>query len=88
MTLWVDTICIDQASNSERSHQIQLLAGIYNDATSVIAWLGPATATDNLVFDFLSYDNETLLKDPAAMQKAFDSITQKDIGFGHGSAKN
>ena len=39
-TLWVDALCIDQASNDERNHQVSLMARIYRKATRVIIWLG------------------------------------------------
>ncbi|KAL8990463.1 MAG: hypothetical protein Q9169_008115, partial [Polycauliona sp. 2 TL-2023] len=43
---WIDSICIDQTSLSERSEQVALMCEIYRDADVVIAWLGesdPAT---------------------------------------------
>lgn len=43
---WIDSICIDQTSLSERSEQVALMGEIYRDAYMVIAWLGesdPAT---------------------------------------------
>lgn len=48
--LWIDAICIDQLSISERNHQVQLMPLIYSKASRVIAWLGPATSdTDHYV---------------------------------------
>ncbi|OGM40313.1 hypothetical protein ABOM_011087 [Aspergillus bombycis] len=38
--LWVDAICIDQKSNTEKEEQIQLMAKIYGQAKNVIVWLG------------------------------------------------
>ncbi|KAL9627452.1 MAG: hypothetical protein Q9204_006557 [Flavoplaca sp. TL-2023a] len=43
---WIDSICIDQTSLSERSEQVALMGEIYRDAYMVIVWLGksdPAT---------------------------------------------
>ncbi|KAI4264994.1 MAG: hypothetical protein L6R38_009722 [Xanthoria sp. 2 TBL-2021] len=43
---WIDSICIDQTSLSERSEQVALMGEIYSHAYMVIAWLGesdPAT---------------------------------------------
>ena len=37
---WIDSICIDQTSLSERSAQVALMGEIYKDAYMVIAWLG------------------------------------------------
>jgi hypothetical protein len=39
-TLWIDSICIDQTSLEERSHQVALMGEIYKRAKQVIAWLG------------------------------------------------
>lgn len=41
--LWADAICINQASTTERSHQVKHMADIYGNATEVLAWLGPDT---------------------------------------------
>jgi hypothetical protein len=38
--LWVDAICIDQSSNSERGHQVELMGEIYKFANNIIIWLG------------------------------------------------
>ncbi|KAF2432567.1 HET-domain-containing protein [Tothia fuscella] len=38
--LWIDQICIDQSSNTERSEQVQLMSTIYTKAEYVISWLG------------------------------------------------
>jgi Heterokaryon incompatibility protein (HET) len=38
--LWVDAICIDQRSDSEKVRQIPLMGSVYAHANRVIAWLG------------------------------------------------
>ncbi|EWZ92660.1 hypothetical protein FOWG_05736 [Fusarium oxysporum f. sp. lycopersici MN25] len=38
--LWVDSICINQLDNTEKSAQIPLMGQIYSTARSVIIWLG------------------------------------------------
>ncbi|KAK3623603.1 hypothetical protein LTR56_019751 [Elasticomyces elasticus] len=38
---WIDAICIDQANNTERTHQVNLMSRIYSSAKSVLIWLGP-----------------------------------------------
>lgn len=38
--LWIDAICIDQSSLTERSHQVSLMDQIFQRATRVIVWLG------------------------------------------------
>lgn len=39
-SLWIDAICIDQASDDERSSQIKLMGHIYRNAEMVLVWLG------------------------------------------------
>ncbi|KAH7385518.1 heterokaryon incompatibility protein-domain-containing protein [Phaeosphaeria sp. MPI-PUGE-AT-0046c] len=38
--LWIDALCIDQSSTSERNHQVQQMGRIYSNAESVLVWLG------------------------------------------------
>jgi hypothetical protein len=40
--LWVDSICINQADEQEKEHQIQSMAKIYGQANRVIVYLGEA----------------------------------------------
>ena len=41
--LWVDAICINQSSNSDKNEQIPLMRQIYRNASEVIIWLGTPT---------------------------------------------
>jgi len=38
--LWIDQICIDQSSISERNHQVGMMASIYSRCSGTIIWLG------------------------------------------------
>ena len=49
--LWIDALCINQDDNNERTHQVQLMQGIYSGAESVIAWLGEPWDYSNAAFD-------------------------------------
>jgi len=40
--LWADQICINQEDRDERSQQVQFMNMIYNNASTVLVWLGPA----------------------------------------------
>lgn len=40
--VWIDQLCIDQSSYREKSHQVQRMAEIYQEAKEVIVWLGEA----------------------------------------------
>lgn len=37
--IWIDAICINQADDVERGHQVGSMKEIYRDAAQVIAWL-------------------------------------------------
>lgn len=38
--LWIDQICISQAHEGERNHQVRLMSQIYSHSLSTIIWLG------------------------------------------------
>lgn len=46
--IWIDQICIDQDSTSERTHQVQLMEQIYSKAERVLAWVGESGDADVL----------------------------------------
>ncbi|KAF2028767.1 HET-domain-containing protein, partial [Setomelanomma holmii] len=39
--LWIDAICVDQAKDDERTHQVSLMGQIYSKAALMLVWLGP-----------------------------------------------
>ncbi|RSL52544.1 hypothetical protein CEP54_010861 [Fusarium duplospermum] len=45
--LWIDAICINQDSVTEKAIQIRLLSTIFQSATQVVAWLGPENQSQN-----------------------------------------
>ncbi|KAF2108174.1 heterokaryon incompatibility protein-domain-containing protein, partial [Lophiotrema nucula] len=53
--LWIDALCIDQASEADKTHQIPRMGQIFGYAWKVRAWLGGAKEDDGvpLVFDFI-----------------------------------
>ncbi|KAK4215815.1 heterokaryon incompatibility protein-domain-containing protein, partial [Rhypophila decipiens] len=42
--LWIDAVCINQASLPERSHQVSMMKQIYYEAKSTIFYLGPSNS--------------------------------------------
>ena len=40
LTLWIDSICIDQSNTAEKSTQVAIMGQIYQFSRSVIVWLG------------------------------------------------
>jgi hypothetical protein len=51
--IWIDALCINQRDNEEKSWQVQLMREIYQRASFVTLWLGPADATSDEVMGFL-----------------------------------
>ncbi|KAF2803484.1 uncharacterized protein BDZ99DRAFT_341872, partial [Mytilinidion resinicola] len=41
-TIWLDALCIDQASTADQDCQIPLMPQIYANAAEVTVWLGPS----------------------------------------------
>ena len=41
--LWIDAVCINQASLGEKNHQVPLMGDIYRKAVSTFMWLGEST---------------------------------------------
>ena len=52
--LWIDAICINQNDLNEKSEQLLQVKGIYESASLVIVWLGPATTVTDLAMDMLN----------------------------------
>ena len=53
-TLWIDAICINQASVEEKNAQVPRMRTIYHEADQVWVWLGTGTVETNIAFDYLS----------------------------------
>jgi len=49
--LWIDALCIDQSSTSERSRQVQYIRLVYKHYSRVIAWLGSKTDDTAATFE-------------------------------------
>ncbi|KAF2434426.1 heterokaryon incompatibility, partial [Tothia fuscella] len=52
--LWIDQICIDQSSGSEKNHQVQAMASIFERAERVVCWLGQSDTDTNLGMDLIA----------------------------------
>jgi hypothetical protein len=50
---WIDSICINQDDQKEKTNQIELLRDIYRSASSVLSWLGPMANGSNLAMKYL-----------------------------------
>ncbi|KAH7008941.1 heterokaryon incompatibility protein-domain-containing protein [Ilyonectria destructans] len=52
--MWVDAICIDQASTEEKIQQIGIMGDIYKTAASVRVWLGEQDDSSSLVCEYFA----------------------------------
>ncbi|KAF1999646.1 hypothetical protein P154DRAFT_600234, partial [Amniculicola lignicola CBS 123094] len=48
LTLWVDSICINQQDGEELNRQLAMMSRIYNRAITVLAWIGTQTYRNKL----------------------------------------
>ena len=61
LTFWIDQICINQSSTVEKGQQVQLKRWIYEKASLVYIWLGPASSNSNEAMLYLESSDETSL---------------------------
>jgi heterokaryon incompatibility protein (HET) len=51
---WVDQICIHQFDKVEQSHQVAMMAKIYEKAVQVITYMGPTEENDDIAIDLMN----------------------------------
>jgi hypothetical protein len=51
-TLWVDSICINQSDEEEKSHQVAIMRDIFANAHRVYIWLGERTEESDYALDW------------------------------------
>ena len=71
--VWADAICIDQANDVEKGHQVNLMGLIYSKASRVLIWLGEdaqrrAATAFRFIVDFNRYWGSQLAKYPDIYQ--------------------
>jgi hypothetical protein len=71
ITVWIDAICINQEDDDEKTWQVGLMRSIYQQASNVIAWLGPSEK---------KYDSDTVMDYLNTLGKKAEVC-----GFHHGS---
>ncbi|KAK7413328.1 hypothetical protein QQX98_007771 [Neonectria punicea] len=60
-TVWADAICINQADNDEKGHQVDLMGAIYERASKVFVWLGEdSTGASKMAFTSLASVNKKI----------------------------
>ena len=53
--LWIDAICVDQANEEEKNHQVPLMADIYRRAKHVCVWLGKSSDDSDKAVQFIEF---------------------------------
>lgn len=53
ITIWVDSICINQQDDQEKASQISLMGNIYSLAATAYIWLGEETQGSEAAIDYL-----------------------------------
>jgi len=51
---WIDTLCINQSDNDERSSQVRLMYDVYSGAREVVAWTGRPSEDSHHMIQLLS----------------------------------
>ncbi|KAI4162944.1 MAG: hypothetical protein LQ342_003455 [Letrouitia transgressa] len=59
--IWIDSVCIDQANDVEKTEQIRLMKSIYSSATFVIVWLGLPTEKSDFIIDVIESFADNIL---------------------------
>lgn len=77
--LWVDAICIDQASDAEKSHQVGQMRLVYKLAEKVIIWLGPSSE-DSDIFMSLAKTLDLHASRTKAWEQEWESIVVANGG--------
>lgn len=55
-TLWVDSVCIVQDNNDERSWQVSMMGDIYRNSAMVLVWLGSDDLNQKLIRQIFLHD--------------------------------
>jgi hypothetical protein len=76
--LWVDGICIDQSSLTERSSQVLLMREIYSRASAVVVWLGDQATDSKRGFELI-HQISAFAKQAAADKAPPRSITPQEL---------
>lgn len=77
--IWVDAICINQTDETEKEHQIALMAEIYAKASRVIVWLGETQDNSDRALDAirLAGEKSTTLPETQPLQQDILQLLQR-----------
>ncbi|KAF6813231.1 HET domain-containing protein [Colletotrichum sojae] len=74
MTIWTDSICIDQANPSERSEQVSMMDKIYSRAGCVRIWIGNASQSSEQAMNLVQSCVEALDDDEVVRKITDDQV--------------
>lgn len=72
--VWIDSICINQGDNVEKSHQVQMMWRIYRTANMVVSCVGPHADDSQVVVEAGQEVLELLLKGLQRSPEDFDHL--------------
>lgn len=73
-TLWIDAICINQASTDERNHQVELMADVYSLAHETLLWFGPGGDKEKRLFRKLRVTHLATLVKPKVLRRTLQKM--------------
>ncbi|RDK45914.1 TPR-like protein [Aspergillus phoenicis ATCC 13157] len=74
---WIDAICIDQSSISERNHQVNMMRDIYAGATLTVVWLGQGFDFSDLAIRYIANPGLPTKETTSALEKALKSLLEQ-----------
>jgi hypothetical protein len=74
LTLWIDTVCINQEDLAEKGHQVGQMRHIYACAEKTCVWLGPSSDNSDVAMDFIANSSSINVKDPRFSGKDVPSL--------------
>lgn len=86
ISLWIDSICINQQDDDEKNEQVAIMGDIYREAKAVLVWLGEAASTDCYAFHIITASrsqkeaaasSKWFVSENAMMQTAIDPLDDK-----------
>lgn len=78
VSIWVDSICINQNDDEEKIHQIPLMRDIYSLATCVYVWLGDGNKASDRALRFLKRQARFGTRLPLAIVRAQSDDEYRD----------
>jgi hypothetical protein len=75
LCIWVDAVCIDQNHNEEKSCQVKQFRKIYEQASSVIVWLGPSAQGSDKAMDTLQSMRNFAVRSASYIQPGTSTVS-------------